>query len=71
MKKKGIKLLCLVLTLVIAIGLLAGCGGDDEKPGGNKGQKGSEGMRNDIVIATANEPPTMAPISTAPLPADI
>ena len=61
MKKKGIKLLCLVLTLVIAIGLLAGCGGDDEKPGGNGTQKGSEGTRNDVVIATANEPPTMAP----------
>ena len=62
--KKATKLLCLLLTFVMAIAMLAGCGGNDtqQNSGDDKQQLSSgSGDRDSIVIATANEPPMLHP----------
>ncbi len=67
--KKATKLLSLVLALMFVAAAFAGCGnndagtnngGDDANNGGNA-SNGSDAGRTDVVIATANEPPTLAP----------
>lgn len=67
--KKATKLLSLVLALMFVAAAFAGCGnndagtnngGDDANNGGNA-SNGSDAGRTDVVIATANEPPTLHP----------
>ena len=58
MKRKLFKMLVLALALALSLSLIAGCSGDP-KTEGNGNQNGEP--RTDIVIATANEPPTLAP----------
>ena len=69
--KKLVKLLSLTLVFMLAFSLMAACGGGDSgktdgNDGGDKMASGSgvqsQNKANDlVVIATANEPPTMAP----------
>ena len=73
--KKLVKLLSLTLVFMLAFSLMAACGGGDSgktdgktdgNDGGDKTASGSgvqsQNKANDlVVIATANEPPTMAP----------
>ena len=67
--KKFAKYLALLLAMLMAFSLMAACGGDkeEEKPA-DEGEKDTSGgvqsknkPNNAVVIATANEPPTMAP----------
>ena len=58
MKKPLFKTLVLALVIALAFSMMAGCGGDGNTEGeGNQ----SDGPRTDVIIATANEPPTLAP----------
>ena len=62
MKRSLLKMLTLALAMVLAFSFMAGCGGDGESnentgSGVASQNKGS----NSIVIATANETPTLAP----------
>ena len=64
--KKSVKLLSLLLALLFVMAAFAGCGEkdvEDEKPSeGNEGQEQNNTEKKDsIIIATANEPPTLAP----------
>ena len=62
MKKPLIKMLTLALAMVLAFSFMAGCGGDgesNENTGSGVASQNKES--NSVVIATANEPPTMAP----------
>lgn len=69
--KKLVKLLSLTLVFMLAFSLMAACGGGNDNTDGEKtdgGEKTSSGgvqsqnKANDlVVIATANEPPTLAP----------
>ncbi|MEA4920776.1 MAG: ABC transporter substrate-binding protein [Clostridiaceae bacterium] len=63
MKKSIIKLLSLAMIFMLAFSLMAGCGGGDTKT--DDGKTGTPDKtapaRDDVIIATANEPPTMAP----------
>ena len=64
--KKSVKLLSLLLALLFVMAAFAGCGEKEtegDKPSeGNEGQEQNSGEKKDsIVIATANEPPTLAP----------
>ena len=68
--KKLVKLLSLVLVFGLAFSLMAACGGNNDANTGNSGNNaetnntngsGSGETKTDVVIATANEPPTMAP----------
>lgn len=52
MKKSFAKLLALSVVCIMAFSLFAACGNKDE---------GGEGGKDSVIIATANEPPTMAP----------
>ena len=66
--KKSVKLLSLLLALLFVMAAFAGCGEKEtegDKPSeGNEGQEQNSGEKKDsIVIATANEPPTLAPVS--------
>ena len=67
MKNRKLRVLSLLLVLVMAAGLLAGCGGNDSNNGGgtsepNKDNGGDKGVAKDsIVIATANETPSLSP----------
>ena len=58
MRKSLFKMLVLALVIALAFSMMAGCGGDGNTEGeGNQ----SDGPRTDVIIATANEPPTLAP----------
>ncbi|MEA4921504.1 MAG: hypothetical protein VB078_11390, partial [Clostridiaceae bacterium] len=63
MKKSIIKLLSLAMIFMLAFSLMAGCGGGDTKTDDGKTPTPdtSKPARDDVIIATANEPPTMAP----------
>ena len=65
MKKNFSRLLSLVLVAMLAIAMLAGCGnnngGTNNENTENKPQQTSGEKRDDVIIATANEPPTLAP----------
>ena len=62
MKRSLLKMLTLALAMVLAFSFMAGCGGDDENKGSSPGGVASQNKgSNSIVIATANETPTMAP----------
>ena len=65
MKKNLSRLLSLVLVAMLAIAMLAGCGsnngGTNNENTENKPQQTSGEKRDDVIIATANEPPTLAP----------
>ena len=70
MKKNLSRLLSLVLVAMLAVAMLAGCGNNDnggtnQSDGENNNQQSVE-KRDDIIIATANEPPRWPPISTVP-----
>ena len=72
--KKFAKLLSLLLAMLMAFSLMAACGGDkteeekpaeddknNEQPADDKTDEPSGEKRDDIIIATANEPPTVHP----------
>ncbi|MEA4920778.1 MAG: ABC transporter substrate-binding protein [Clostridiaceae bacterium] len=62
--KKITKLLSIVMALMFVMAAFAGCGSKDaNKTGGNDNQQGTPTAtdRDDVIIATANEPPTMHP----------
>ena len=62
MKRSLLKMLTLALAMVLAFSFMAGCGGDDENKGSSPGGVASQNKgSNSIVIATANETPTLAP----------
>ena len=66
MNKSFKKLLSVSLIFVIALAMFAGCGNNDAANGttdnnGGTTDEPSGTVRDSIVIATANEPPTMAP----------
>ena len=62
MKRSLLKMLTLALAMVLAFSFMAGCGGDDENKGSSSGGVASQNKgSNSIVIATANETPTLAP----------
>ena len=73
MKRTFSKLLSLVLIAMLALAMFAGCSNNDNN-GSNNGSNNNSSSgekRDDVIIATANEPPRWRPISTAPSPADI
>ncbi len=71
---KKLRALSLLLVLVMAFGLFAGCSKDEQQPaddgdqpsnGGdaNQGdQPSSDGGKDSIIIATANETPSLSPV---------
>ena len=65
MKKNLSRLLSLVLVAMLAIAMLAGCGsnngGTNNENTEKNPQQTSGEKRDDVIIATANEPPTLAP----------
>ena len=62
MKRSLLKMLTLALAMVLAFSFMAGCGGDEGTEGNTSGGVVSQNKdSNSIVIATANETPTMAP----------
>ena len=62
MKRTLLKMLTLALAMVLAFSFMAGCGGDEGTEGNTSGGVVSQNKdSNSIVIATANETPTMAP----------
>ena len=56
MRNRKLRLLSLLLATVMMLGLLAGC-----NSGGEEGEKGSEGGKDSIVIATMSETPSLSP----------
>lgn len=66
MKKSVIKLLCLAMVFTLSFALIAGCGGSSTDTttttdSGKTDTTTTAQNRDDVIIATANEPPTMAP----------
>ena len=65
MRNRKLRVLSLLLVLVMAAGLLAGCGGNDAPKGDTPKQDGEKGdsgtARDSIIIATANETPSLSP----------
>ncbi|MEA4920775.1 MAG: ABC transporter substrate-binding protein [Clostridiaceae bacterium] len=62
MKKSVIKIFSLAMVFMLAFSMMLGCGAEttNTDPGKDTSSQAEE-KRNDIIIATANEPPTMAP----------
>jgi len=74
--KKGIKLFALLLVMLMAFSLFAGCTKKEDPPATNTPSTSTDkpadnndkpadtpsgNTRNNVIIATANEPPTLAP----------
>lgn len=57
MKRTQKRLSSLLLAVLVLIGLMTGCGSQNNQADGGDQPE----TRNDVIIATANEPPTMAP----------
>ena len=58
MRNRKVRLLSLLLATVMLLGLLAGCS-SDKGSGTGTGTKG--GDKDSVVIATANETPSLSP----------
>ena len=59
--KKMTKLLAMVLAVMFVMAAFAGCGGDTEEQDTEGNEQDNNEARTDVIIATANEPPTLHP----------
>ena len=59
--KKMTKLLAMVLAVMFVMAAFAGCGNDSDEKDTDGNEQDNNEARNDVIIATANEPPTLHP----------
>ena len=59
---KKLRVLSLLLVLAMAFGLFAGCSKDEQQPVDDGDQPSSDGGKDSIIIATANETPSLSPV---------